>query len=132
VSPPASARYPGCAARGCDKTQRRLICSAAITTRLTIAAPNLSPSWRFAAAKLRNFSSPLGDDGYGNTTDLKMVRGYLQPSTELEFIAEVARLRAAAHRLVTAERAKIEIVAAALLRHGTLSGEEVVGLAVCR
>lgn len=71
---------------------------------------------------------PAGDDGYGDAIDLKVIRGYLQPRSELEFIAEVARLRAAARRLVVSERAKIEVVAAALLRHGTLSGDEVIEL----
>jgi hypothetical protein len=59
-----------------------------------------------------------------------MIRDYLQPSTELEFISEVARLRAAAHRLVVSERANIERIASALLlRHdGTLSGEQILEL----
>ena len=42
---------------------------------------------------------PPADDGYGDSIDLAMVRRYLQPTSELEFIAEVARLRAAARRL---------------------------------
>jgi hypothetical protein len=72
---------------------------------------------------------PAAADGYGDSIDLKMIRNYLQPSTELQFIGEIARLRAAARRLVTAERARIEIVAAALLQHGTLSGDQVEHIA---
>jgi hypothetical protein len=42
-----------------------------------------------------------------------MIRDYLQPRTELEFIHAVARLRFAARRLVTSQRAKIATVAGA-------------------
>jgi hypothetical protein len=41
---------------------------------------------------------------------------------------DVGRLRLAARRLVTASRRQIEIVADALLRHGTLSGEAITDL----
>jgi hypothetical protein len=71
---------------------------------------------------------PAGDDGYGDSRDLDAVRRYLRPDSELQFISEIARLRAAARRLVTAERAKIEMIATALLRHGTLSGEAIADL----
>jgi hypothetical protein len=42
---------------------------------------------------------------------------------------EVGRLRLAAPRLVTASRCEIATVAAALLRHGTLSGDQIIALA---
>ena len=76
----------------------------------------------------RLFFAGSGDDYYGDAIDLDMVRRYLQPRSELEFVAEVARLRAAARRLVAAERAKITVIAAALMQRGSLSGDEVVGL----
>ena len=41
---------------------------------------------------------------------------------------EVGRLRLAARRLVTASRREIATVAAALLRHGTLSGDQIIEL----
>ena len=69
-----------------------------------------------------------GDDDYGDSIDVVMVRDYLQPRSELEFVGEIARLRLAAQRLVVAQRAKIEIIAAALLRHGTLSGDQIIEL----
>jgi hypothetical protein len=57
-----------------------------------------------------------------------MIRDYLQPASELEIIGEITRLRAAARRLVIACRHQIEIVAAALLRHGSLTGDEIAEL----
>jgi hypothetical protein len=72
---------------------------------------------------------PLGDDGYGDADDLKMVRTYLEPRTEFEFIGEVSRLRAAAKRLVMSQQTKIAIIAAALLKSGTLTGDEIIALA---
>jgi hypothetical protein len=78
------------------------------------------------------FFAGSGDDYYGDAIDLDMVRRYLQPRSELEFIAEVARLRAAARRLVVSEQTNIEIIAAALMRRGTLSGDEVAELLQAR
>jgi hypothetical protein len=40
---------------------------------------------------------------------------------------EVGRLRLAARRLVTTSRREIATIAAALLRHGTLTADEIVG-----
>ena len=57
-----------------------------------------------------------------------MIRRILRPPNELAFIAETARLRAAAHRLVVSQQANIERIAGELLRHGTLSGEDVIAL----
>ena len=65
---------------------------------------------------------------YGDAIDLKMVRNYLEPPSELEFIAEVARLGLAARRLVMAPRRLIETVATALSRSGTLSGDKIIAL----
>jgi hypothetical protein len=45
---------------------------------------------------------PPAADGYGDSIDLVMVRRYLRPRSELEFISETARLHAAARRLVEA------------------------------
>jgi hypothetical protein len=59
----------------------------------------------------RLFFSGDGDDYYGDKIDLAMVRRYLQPRSELEFVAEIARLRAAARRLVMASRHQIEVSA---------------------
>ena len=50
---------------------------------------------------------PPADDGYGDHADIAMVRRYLQPRSELEFISQTARLPAAARRLVEAERTRI-------------------------
>ena len=44
------------------------------------------------------FSGDDGDDYFGDNLDRIAVRDYLLPRSELEFIAEVARLRAAARR----------------------------------
>jgi hypothetical protein len=44
-------------------------------------------------------------------------------------IHEVARLRLAARRLVISQQTEIAIIAAALLRHGTLSGDQIIELA---
>jgi hypothetical protein len=63
-----------------------------------------------AGAEAERFFFPDADD-FGDAIDLKMIRGYLQPSTVLEFIAEIARLRLAAWRLVMGSRRQIEIVA---------------------
>ena len=80
------------------------------------------------AAKVRSCSFPPDDDSYGDAIDLKMVRDYLQPRTELEFIAEVSRLCAAAKRLVISQQTKIATIAPALLRHGTLSRDQIIEL----
>jgi hypothetical protein len=82
-----------------------------------------------AGSEAEKLFFPGGNDDYfGDSIDLDAVRRYLRPDSELQFIAEVARLRAAARRLVEAERVKIEIIASALLRHGTLSGEAITDL----
>jgi hypothetical protein len=57
-----------------------------------------------------------------------MIRDYLQPRAELKFIAEATRLRAAARRLVISQQTKIATIAPALLRHGTLSGDQIIEL----
>ncbi len=49
---------------------------------------------------------------------------YIDGEIELHF----TRMRLAAERLVASERGKIETVAAALPKHGCLSGDEIVEL----
>jgi hypothetical protein len=82
-----------------------------------------------AGAEAERLFFPDADD-FGDAIDLKMIRGYLEPKSELEFIAEIERLRAAAGRLVVSERAKIEVIAAALLKSGTLTGDQIIELAM--
>ena len=45
-----------------------------------------------------------------------------------EIECQMVRMQLAAERLVTASRLEIELVAAALLRRGSLSGDEIVEL----
>ena len=52
----------------------------------------------------------------------------MQPQTELQIIQEIARLRLAARRLVASQRAKIELVAAALMQQGALTSDELTEL----
>jgi hypothetical protein len=99
----------------------------------------MKKDWRYMKAAtqsryhLRHSDHPRDDRRrasafcFAATTDKHT--SYLQPCTELEFIREVARLRLAARRLVTAERAKIATIAAALPRHGTLNGDQIIELA---
>jgi hypothetical protein len=55
-----------------------------------------------AGSEAEKLFFPAGDDGYGDRIDLKTIRDYLQPASELEIIGEITRLRAAARRLVIA------------------------------
>jgi hypothetical protein len=74
----------------------------------------------------------FGPDG-GDEIDQQMARRYLRAcfaDSEIEF--QMLRMRYGAERLVASEQTKIEIVADALLRLGTLSGDEVAELLVPR
>jgi hypothetical protein len=70
-----------------------------------------------------------GSDG-GDEKDLQMVREYLKPRGALRMLSKIDRFRTAARRLVSSPgaRQRIEVIAAALLRHGVLSGDAVIGL----
>jgi ATP-dependent Zn protease len=58
--------------------------------------------------------------------DRRMARRYLKSFYDVDEIRpQMNRMRDIAERLVTVERAKIEIVADALLRYGSLNGDEV-------
>jgi hypothetical protein len=70
------------------------------------------------------------EDG-ADRIDIDMARKYLARRFEpLRIAAEIARLRDAAVRLLRTSWAeqRIRLVAEALLRHGTLTGEEICGL----
>ncbi len=63
------------------------------------------------------------------STDIAMARRYVADRyADHEIELQLARMRAAAERLVVSERDKIETVAAALMRQGTLSGDAVIEL----
>jgi hypothetical protein len=58
-----------------------------------------------------------------------MAREYLRECyTASQIELQFARMRLAAERLAASERGKIETVAAALLQHGCLSGDQIVEL----
>ncbi len=58
--------------------------------------------------------------------DYEMARGYLARHYQpLQVEAEIVRFRAAADRLVVSEQRRITTIANALLKFGTLSGEEI-------
>ena len=60
---------------------------------------------------------------------IEMARGYLRERyTEAQLALQLERMRLAAERLVASERARIETAAAALLKSGTLTGEEITVL----
>jgi hypothetical protein len=70
----------------------------------------------------------LADDG-GDHIDRQMARGYLHGYyRDAEVELQMVRMSQAAERLVISERTKIETVAAALLRHGTLTGDQIIEL----
>jgi hypothetical protein len=77
----------------------------------------------------RAFFPDAPDQYFGDSIDLNMIRRIMRPPNELAFIAEVARLRTAARRLVVSQRANIARIAGELLRRGTMSGDEVIALA---
>ena len=70
------------------------------------------------------------DSDGGDEIDLQMVREYLKPRGALRMLGEIERMRTAARRLVSAPaaRRRIEVIAAALLQHGVLSGDQIVDL----
>jgi hypothetical protein len=65
----------------------------------------------------------------GDLADLEMARAYLSRSivNPLQAAAQLSLCKSAAARLVRSEfaRDRIKVLAAALLRHGTLSGEQI-------
>ena len=62
-------------------------------------------------------------------TDRAMARRYPEEHySEAQLGLQLARMRTAAERLVSSEQTRIEIIAAALLRHGTLSGDQIIEL----
>jgi hypothetical protein len=70
---------------------------------------------------------PITDDS--DMTDRAMARRYLEEHYgEAQLALQLQRMQLAAERLVASERAKIEFIAAALLRHGTLSGDQIIEL----
>jgi hypothetical protein len=70
---------------------------------------------------------PISDDG--DQIDIEMVRGYLRERyTEAQLALQLECMPLAARRLVASQRAKIETVAAALLKSGTLTGDEIIAL----
>ena len=74
----------------------------------------------------RYFVGPITDGG--DQPDIQMARGYLsQRFDPLTVGAEIVRLRDAADRLVRTlwVQDRIRWIAAALLRHGTLTGDEI-------
>jgi hypothetical protein len=75
------------------------------------------------------FCESIEDDA--DRIDIEMARRYLARRFEpLRIEAEIARLRDAAERLVRTPWAqhRIELIAAALVQHGTLTGEEISAL----
>ncbi len=80
----------------------------------------------------REFCGPITDNN--DYTDYQMARGYLadRVPNPLQAAAELARFRDAARRLVRSPwgRQRITVLADALLRHGTLSGEQIFEVAV--
>jgi hypothetical protein len=78
------------------------------------------------AAEALFFGPP--DDG-SDRIDLDMARRYLRDCfADDQIELQMMRMSQAAERLVVSERAKIATVAAALLRHGTLSGDQIIEL----
>ena len=74
----------------------------------------------------REFCGTISDDS--DRVDYEMARDYLaRQLNPLRIGAELARYRDAAQRLVRSPWAlhRIRLLADALLRHGTLSGEEI-------
>ena len=75
----------------------------------------------------REFCGPISDDS--DRIDYQMARDYLSRdiANPLQVGAELVRYRDAAQRLVRSPWAqqRIRLLADALLRHGTLSGEEI-------
>ena len=73
------------------------------------------------------FYGPITDGG--DLIDIEMARDYLRERyTEAQLALQLERMQLAAERLVASERARIEIVADALMRHGTLSGNQITKL----
>lgn len=69
------------------------------------------------------------DDCFSDLVDQEMARDYLRkfyPRIQLDY--RMLRMQLAAERLVASERAKIEFIAAALLKSGTLTGAAVIEL----
>ena len=61
--------------------------------------------------------------------DQQMARGYLRERySEAQLALQLERMQLVAQRLVVPQQAKIETVAAALLRHGTLTGDQILEL----
>jgi hypothetical protein len=79
-----------------------------------------------AAEQLFFGTIPEGHDG----ADIANCREYLLMNGVDVFTvgAEMARLRSAADRLVASERDRIRLIAEALLRHGRLTGEQILEL----
>jgi hypothetical protein len=74
------------------------------------------------------FCGPITDNS--DAGDYRMTRSYLARAgfDLLRIEAEIGRLKLAADRLVRTESARIELIAAALLRHGTLDTEQIFEL----
>ncbi len=77
----------------------------------------------------REFCGPITDDS--DRADYQMARDYLaRQLNPLHAAAALARYREAAQRLVRSPwaQARIRLIADALLRHGTLSAEQIFEL----
>jgi hypothetical protein len=69
------------------------------------------------------------DQRRGDRIDQQMARDYLRGRyTEARLALQLEHMQPAAERLVKASRRQIEIVADALLRNGTLTGDQILEL----
>jgi hypothetical protein len=86
--------------------------------------------WPCPAQQPKNTFAARVNDGSGEV-DYDMAREYLAPHFDaLRIEAEIVRYRAAADRLVRADWAqhRIQLVAAALVKRGSLSGDDIGAL----